>query len=293
MAHTAKIRNLFYTAGKEKKMLQYSIFQWVGFFILYCYIGWLGESIYVSLEHKKWVNRGFLHGPFLPIYGFGAIIILFSTLPVRDNVILTFLLGMLGATVLEYVTGYVMEQLFHVKYWDYTYEPLNLNGYICLGCSLTWGICAILLTQLIHKPVERFLLHIPNMVLSICDMVFIGYFIWDVIASAQEAFDLKKMILANEDVQRLQKRLDVIIAVAEDDKARLEERIAEIRLEKRAEIEYIMDRLEAAGERMKGSYGRSGKRAYHILKRNPGATSKRHGLDFDAIREIIGKLIDK
>ncbi len=271
-------------------MFHYDLFQWVGFFILYCLIGWIGESIYVSIEHKKWVNRGFLHGPFLPIYGFGAIIILFSTLPVRDNVILTFFLGMLGATVLEYATGYVMEQIFHVKYWDYTYEPLNLNGYICLGCSLTWGICAILLTQLIHKPVERFLLRIPDVALTICDIVFAVYFIWDVITSAQEAFDLKKMILANENVQRLQKRLDVIIAVTEDDKAKLEERIAEIKLENRAEMEYIMDRLKAARESFNEKYGKSGKKAYHILKRNPGAVSKKHRLDFDAIREMIGKL---
>lgn len=270
-------------------MFHYDLFQWVGFFILYCLIGWIGESIYVSIEHKKWVNRGFLHGPFLPIYGFGAIIILFSTLPVRDNVILTFFLGMLGATVLEYATGYVMEQIFHVKYWDYTYEPLNLNGYICMGCSLTWGICSILLTQLIHKPVERFLLRIPGTALCICDIVFAVYFIWDVITSAQEAFDLKKIILANENVQRLQKRLDVIIAVTEDDKARLEERIAEIKLENRAEMEYIMDRLKAARESFNEKYGKSGKKAYHILKRNPGAVSKKHKTDFDAIREMIGK----
>lgn len=268
-------------------MFHYNMFFWVGFFILYCFIGWFGESIYVSIEHRKWVNRGFLHGPFLPIYGFGAIIILFSTLPVRDNIVLTFILGMLGATLLEYATGYVMEQIFHVKYWDYTYEPLNLNGYICLGCSLAWGICSVLLTQLIHKPVEKLMFCIPNTVLYICDTVFIVYFIWDVTVSAEEAFDLKKMILANEDVQRLQKRLDVIIAVTEDDKARLEERIAEIKLENKAEIEYIMDKLKAAKERMNEKYARAGKRAYHILKRNPGAVSKRHKLDFDAIKEII------
>ena len=120
-------------------MYHYDFFEWLAFFAVYCFIGWAFESVYVSIEHGKWVNRGFLNGPFLPIYGFGAIIMLFSALPVRNSVPLTFLFGMIGATLLEYVTGYLMEKIFQVKLWDYSYEPLNLNGYICLGCSLMWG----------------------------------------------------------------------------------------------------------------------------------------------------------
>ena len=65
-----------YTNTKEDVMFAYNLWQWIAFFIIYCLIGWIGESLYVSWEHRKWVNRGFLHGPFLPIYGFGAVIIL-------------------------------------------------------------------------------------------------------------------------------------------------------------------------------------------------------------------------
>ena len=111
-----------YTNTKEDIMFAYNLWQWIAFFIIYCLIGWIGESLYVSWEHRKWVNRGFLHGPFLPIYGFGAVIILISTIPVRNNYFLIFLFGMLGATLLEYFTGWAMEQIFHVKYWDYTYD---------------------------------------------------------------------------------------------------------------------------------------------------------------------------
>lgn len=136
-------------------MYGYSIEQWITFFAVYCFVGWGFESIYVSIEHRKWVNRGFLNGPFLPIYGFGAIIMLFAALPVRDNIALTFLFGMAGATALEYFTGYVMEKMFHVKYWDYTYEPLNVDGYICLGCSLMWGALSVLLVRVVHRPTER------------------------------------------------------------------------------------------------------------------------------------------
>ena len=73
-----------------KKMYNYSISQWLLFFYIYCFIGWIWESCYVSVHEKKWVNRGFLHGPFLPIYGTGAIAILWATLPVANNYFLIF-----------------------------------------------------------------------------------------------------------------------------------------------------------------------------------------------------------
>ena len=99
---------------------------------------------------------------------------------------------MLGATLLEYFTGWAMEQIFHVKYWDYTYDFCNLHGYICLGCSLTWGVCALLLTGLVHTPIEKLVLSLPAVPLMVIDIIFAVYFIWDMITSAQEAFDLKE-----------------------------------------------------------------------------------------------------
>lgn len=95
-------------------MYVYSLGQWLLFFFLYCFLGWVWESCYVSAKRRQWVNRGFLHGPMLPIYGTGAVIILLATIPVRDSLWLVFLLGMLAATALEYVTGAAMEALFKV-----------------------------------------------------------------------------------------------------------------------------------------------------------------------------------
>ena len=86
-------------------MYSYNFMQWLILFYLYSFIGWVWESCYVSLKSGRWVNRGFLHGPLLPIYGAGAVTILFSTMEVRDSIPLIFLLGMVGATILEYITG--------------------------------------------------------------------------------------------------------------------------------------------------------------------------------------------
>lgn len=133
-------------------MRYYAVSQWLIFFFIYCFLGWIWECCYVSVRKHKWVNRGFLHGPFLPIYGSGAIVILISTIAVKDIVPLVFLLGMVSSTILEFCTGCCMEKLFGVRYWDYSNLPLNFKGHICFFISLAWGAFSILLVCVIHKP---------------------------------------------------------------------------------------------------------------------------------------------
>ena len=106
-------------------MQEYDLSQWVLFFFLYSFLGWIWESCYVSVRKHRWVNRGFMHGPMLPLYGSGAMVVLIVTIPVRDNILLVFLMGMIGATILEYFTGITMERLFHVRYWDYRNLKFN------------------------------------------------------------------------------------------------------------------------------------------------------------------------
>lgn len=222
-------------------MYTYDVYTWVAFFALYCFIGWAGESLYESVKYKKWINRGFLNGPFLPIYGSGAIIILFATLPVRHNAVLVFIFGMLSATILEYFTGWVMESIFKVRYWDYTVQPFNLNGYICLGTSIAWGVCSEILIFLLHKPVEKLVLSIDKNILRIIVIVFAVYFVVDVVLSAQEAFNLRKLIKEsianNEELRRLQKRLDVVIAVIDDSKEKFKSNVEQKRQEMKDEFE--------------------------------------------------------
>ena len=106
-------------------MYTYTWYQWLTFFYLYCFFGWIFESTYVSLKQKQFVNRGFLRLPMLPLYGSGAVMMLWVSLPFQDSLILTYISGVIGATALEYVTGYVMERLFKIRYWDYSNQPFN------------------------------------------------------------------------------------------------------------------------------------------------------------------------
>lgn len=208
--------------GNEGFMLQYTLMQWMFFFYFYCFFGWCFESSYVSIKSRKLVNRGFMRGPFLPLYGSGGIMMLIVSMPFQDNIVLTYLAGVVGATALEYVTGVTMEALFKVRYWDYSKNRFNFQGHICLGSSLAWGGLTILMTHVIHKPIERMTLSIPDTTLTVITSVITVYIVVDFTLSFKAALDLRDILVrierAREELERMQHRLDVIIAVTNDEK---------------------------------------------------------------------------
>ncbi len=212
-------------------MYYYSVTQWLFFFYFYCFAGWCFESAYVSLKEKRLVNRGFMRGPFLPLYGSGAIMMLVVSIPFKDSLILVYLAGCVGATALEYVTGVTMEALFKVRYWDYSNQPFNFQGQICLGSTLAWGFLTILMTEVIHKPVEELVLSIPAAVLSVLVVILTMYISADFALSFKAALDLRDVLVKMEETRqellRIQKRLDVIIAVANEDLSSRKEELAE------------------------------------------------------------------
>ena len=206
--------------------------QWILLFFLYSTAGWLWECFYVSVRTRRLVNRGFLHGPWLPIYGSGALLVLFLTLPVRENPALVFFLGMSGATLLEYGTGAFMEHLFQVRYWDYSREPLNINGYICLPVSLAWGSFSLGLIYVLHPPAERFVLQIPLLVsdgISLCLSVL---FTVDVTRSVQTALDLRAVMenltSSNQRIAGIQEHLKLLTEQLGERQELLRQRLAQL-----------------------------------------------------------------
>lgn len=201
-------------------MYQYSVIQWIFFFYLYCFLGWCFESTYVSIKSRKLTNRGFMRGPFLPIYGSGAIMMLVVSMPFQDSIVLTYIAGCIGATVLEYVTGVTMEALFKVRYWDYSKNKFNFQGHICLGSTLAWGFLTIAMTEFIHVPIEQLVLSIPAQVLTIVTLVLTAGIFADFALSFKAAVDLRnvlvKMEQAKQELVHIQKRLDVIIALTNE-----------------------------------------------------------------------------
>ena len=293
----------------------YTTGQWVLLFFFYCFCGWVWESCYVSLCQRHWVNRGFLHGPLLPIYGSGAIIILFATLPVAGNLWLVWLLGMLAATALEYVTGDVMERLFKVRYWDYSQHKFNLNGHICLSSSIAWGFFSILLVRFIHPPIARLLSDVPSWLVDPLALVLTAAFTVDVVQSVQAALDLKEVLTKlteeNEDLRRLAKRAEVVSAFAEEDLRRFRDRTeveklllrdrlaAELKEQKKARAERTLKRQERVDEALRRRTAAKLEALDNIrqaLEAYRGRLEEARDLTEDAMaekRQELGELLEK
>lgn len=138
------------------------LFLW---FLFYSFIGWVYESIVVSIQQRRWVDRGFLNGPLCPIYGVGAVMFI-TLLGSIHNPVLLFLLAALGASVLEYVTSWAMERLFHARWWDYSDFPFNLNGRICLIGAVIFGFGGIAVNLYIQPFVAAWTAMIPAPIIA-------------------------------------------------------------------------------------------------------------------------------
>lgn len=195
-------------------MYEYSVSQWLAFFYLYCFLGWCFESSYVSIKNKHFVNRGFMRGPFLPIYGSGAITVLFVALPFRETPLLVYLTGMFAATLLEYVVGVVMEALFKIRYWDYSNQRFQFQGHICLSSSIVWGFFSVALIYYFHKPFEKFVMNLPSFELSIVVLLISVLSAADFGASLKTALDIRDLIIQAEkmriDLKRMRRRMEII-----------------------------------------------------------------------------------
>lgn len=223
-------------------MYEYGWYQWLAFFYIYCFFGWIFESTYVSVKKGHFVNRGFLRLPMLPIYGTGAVMMLWVSLPVRDSLLLVYTSGAIAATILEYVTGWGMERLFKVKYWDYSNQRFQLNGYICLSSTIAWGFLTVLLTEVLHPPIARYVLGIPLGVLLVCIGGITVLFVLDAVRSVKEALDLAKVLDAMTNMRAELDDLQVQMALL---KAEMQQRAAESRDESLLRLELLKSQAEA------------------------------------------------
>ncbi len=292
-------------------MYSYTMAQWLFFFYFYCFFGWCFESSYVSLKKRQPVNRGFIRGPFLPLYGSGAVMMLLVSMPFQHNLLLTYIAGCIGATALEYVTGVVMEALFKVRYWDYSNQKFNFQGQICLSSTLAWGGLTILMTRVVHKPVEGLVFAIPEGVLSAVTFVLTIYIVADFTLSFKAAIDLRdvliKMEAAKEELERVQKRLDVIIALsneeweakkqerslrAEELMANIEERLGSLKERIQSEVSVYPDGIKEEIQELRMKYRiniekrvQPGvlKNYKQVFKGNPSMVSRRFK---DALQEL-------
>jgi len=137
-------------------LFDYSFYGIIWVFILYSVIGWCLEVIVSTMNSGKFINRGFLNGPYCPIYGVGVMSVLLLLLPIKDNLLLLFVSSILLTTALELGTGYLLERIFNQKWWDYAGENYNFKGYICLQSSLIWGLACVFVVYVVQSIINNF-----------------------------------------------------------------------------------------------------------------------------------------
>lgn len=221
----------------------YQFFRYYLLYFMYCVLGYLLECGYCSIKNKKIIlNRGFLIGPYLPIYGNGAMLIILLLKKYLDEPITLFIMSAVIATVLEYLTSFTMEKVFKARWWDYSDKSFNINGRVCLENSLLFGIGSILIMYVINPYFKYLILTLSNSTLIIFGIVFLLIYLFDVVISINLIYKISKTSIyikhdvteqINEKVHKLLKtnfnlKLRLIDAFPSVKKQELYKRIFEI-----------------------------------------------------------------
>lgn len=168
-------------------------------FFTYSFAGWLMESVGGILKVKKFVNRGFLIGPYCPVYGVGVVIITILLNGYTDDIPVLFVLSTVICGTLEYLTSYVMEKLFNARWWDYKNRKFNINGRICLETLLPFGIAGSVILCIINPFFENIYLSIPDLYRHTITIVLCSAFAIDFIISFRIILSFKGEIYSSRD----------------------------------------------------------------------------------------------
>lgn len=171
-----------------------SLEKYILIFFIYAFLGYICEVVYCSILQRKLVNRGYLYMPICPIYGFGALLILTTMYPLKDMWYLVFILGMILTSALEYITSYLMEVIFHMRWWDYTNRKFNINGRVCLVNSILFGLLVVLVVYGIQPLILKLIVVMDIYFVRTIDSILVLILIVDLFFSTMKNIDIAKII---------------------------------------------------------------------------------------------------
>lgn len=202
--------------------MTYNIYQLLWIFFIYSFIGWCGEVVLAAVNRHKFVNRGFVSCPLCPVYGAGAVAVSVFLPELEEQLFFLFLGGMIVTAFVEYLTGRLLELIFHKKWWDYSDQKFQLDGYVCLKNSVIWGICSVLVIRIFNPLLCRGLELLPMLLGEVLLWVLGVLLAIDFIGSGIAVLGLKKQgrisqiteglhrtskILENALTERIQRRM--------------------------------------------------------------------------------------
>lgn len=282
-----------------------SFTQLLMYFFIYAFVGWAIEVIYHTVTSGKFVNRGFLNGPWCPIYGVSFAVVIMLLTPLQENLAILFCGSFVLATAMEFVTGFVLEKIFNDKWWDYSEEPFNIMGYVCLKFSLMWGLACTFVMRIIHPLISALVINLPEFVLNLSDCIFVIAFVADLTFTVVAIRNLRyKVKISKEIAERLKYISDHIGEDISDATVNVMEKTMEIqediaysKLKRKDRQEKLRQKFNAELEELKEKYQvYLDRRSYtqrRLDKAFPRLDFERRNENGETLKERIKEAIEK
>ena len=218
----------------------FSLYEVFAYFFVYAFLGWIAEVGFHAVTHGEFVNRGFLNGPVCPIYGFGvtAILLILGDLINKPWVVL--LVGIALPTLIELLTGWILDKFFHNKWWDYSNCKFNFKGYICLSFSILWGIAAVCVICVLHPAVKWLVNLLSDPWATVTVSVFLAIILADSVVTLLQLLKLNRKL----------KELDEVTKIMQAGSNAIGHKVADVTLKVEDKVLVAKERLSAHHEKV-------------------------------------------
>lgn len=269
-----------------------SIYYSILYFFVYGFLGWCTEVIFAAFKQHRFVNRGFLNGPICPIYGVGVTLVIACLEAFQSNLLLLYISSVILVTVLEGVTGWAMDKLFHNKWWDYSKLPFNIGGYVCLLFSLIWGVACVFIVYFVHPLIHQVLSLIPHTagiaLIAILGIALLSDMIvtTSAIVKFNQYLELLKHItdelhaISNQIGAELYQNVMHVLDMQESSRQKLDDVKLEVSEEIRMQIVELKTRAQNLGEKVP-------KPARRLLKAFPKLESRNYRAQLELFRQKL------
>ena len=269
-----------------------SIYYSILYFFVYGFLGWCTEVIFAAFKQHRFVNRGFLNGPICPIYGVGFTLVIACLEAFQSNLLLLYISSVILVTVLEGVTGWAMDKLFHNKWWDYSKLPFNIGGYVCLLFSLIWGVACVFIVYFVHPLIHQVLSLIPHTagiaLIAILGIALLSDMIvtTSAIVKFNQYLELLKHItdelhaISNQIGAELYQNVMHVLDMQESSRQKLDDVKLEVSEEIRMQIVELKTRAQNLGEKVP-------KPARRLLKAFPKLESRNYKAQLELFRQKL------
>ena len=269
-----------------------SIYYSILYFFVYGFLGWCTEVIFAAFKQHRFVNRGFLNGPICPIYGVGVTLVIACLEAFQSNLLLLYISSVKLVTVLEGVTGWAMDKLFHNKWWDYSKLPFNIGGYVCLLFSLIWGVACVFIVYFVHPLIHQVLSLIPHTA-GIALIAILGIaLLSDIIVTTSAIVKFNQYLerlkhitdelhaISNQIGSELYQNVMHVLDMQESSRQKLDDVKLEVSEEIRMQIVELKTRAQNLGEKVP-------KPARRLLKAFPKLESRNYKAQLELFRQKL------